>query len=435
MDLISESLAILKINSISHTGNSKIVSYLSKLLNKVGLASTIQNNYYRGVKQQNLICRLHGVSSKEVLFNTHLDTVSPGDRKKWTSTQGNPFRPRIMGDRIYGLGSADVKLDYLCKLSALLDYKNKQFQNPFTLVGTYGEEMGLLGCRHFIDSGYIKPDYVFVGEPTNLKLVYAHKAMTIIRIELPIDKPYKAKASKSIEFMSESAHDSTRVLGKNAIIMAMQALAKLNNNQEIIDIKGGNSFNIVPEFAQLILTENAHTPNKNRLIHLVELLADIGKSFFNDQDSNYAPPHSVMNITTIHTEDTKIIIKIAFRLLPKRDFSPIYTRLKSSLNSLSGEVFIEKSLPALYANPNGFLIKKSLDILNELNIPTKLLTKPALTEASLYQQIAAQVVVFGPGMATNNIHKPNEHNLISQLHQAVSFYKKVIESFCLQEIP
>ncbi|MDH5682116.1 MAG: M20 family peptidase, partial [Spirochaetota bacterium] len=106
MDIIEESLNILRINSVSQTGNLELVDYLARLLDKLGLPYEIQSTTHRGVPQQNLICRIEGSSSEEILFNTHLDTVSPGDPKKWHTTGYDPFSPRIEGDKIYGLGSA-----------------------------------------------------------------------------------------------------------------------------------------------------------------------------------------------------------------------------------------------------------------------------------------------------------------------------------------
>ena len=58
-------------------------------------------------------------TSPPLLLNSHLDTVPPGDRRTWTSTGGNPYRPRLDGDRLIGLGTADAKLDWLCKAEAL----------------------------------------------------------------------------------------------------------------------------------------------------------------------------------------------------------------------------------------------------------------------------------------------------------------------------
>jgi acetylornithine deacetylase/succinyl-diaminopimelate desuccinylase-like protein len=53
------------------------------------------------------------------------------------------------------------------------------------------------------------------------------------------------------------------------------------------------------------------------------------------------------------------------------------------------------------------------------------------TEAGLFYQKGFPALAFGPGVARGNVHGPNEHNLMPQLQQAVSFYERMIEKVCL----
>ena len=80
---------------------------------------------------------------KGLLLNTHLDTVSPGRPENWTETGGDPYSAMITENRIYGLGSADVKLDFLCKLHAVTRFRERKLKQPVYLVGTCGEEVGM----------------------------------------------------------------------------------------------------------------------------------------------------------------------------------------------------------------------------------------------------------------------------------------------------
>ncbi|MDH4128069.1 MAG: M20/M25/M40 family metallo-hydrolase [Spirochaetota bacterium] len=434
MDLLDECIKILKINSVSQTGNVEIVSYLNGLMNGLGLKTIIQSTTHRGVDQQNLVCQIEGVTTEQIIFNTHLDTVNPGDFMKWDSTDFNPFNPKIVGDRIYGLGSADTKLDFLCKLKALIKHKSKKFVNPLTFVGTYGEEMGLIGCGFFLNSGIVNPKYAFVGEPTNLNLVYAHKAMIVIRIELPLEKYSENIKTETFEFKGESAHGSTPHLGKNAIISAVNALKDLPQEYELVSIDGGSAVNMVPIDTKVVVTKNNVSYNRDNLQFIFDLLDETENKLYNDTDYAYDPPYSVLNIGTISTNSDKITMRMAFRMLPKRDFHVILKEIEEKLEPVRGKVILERNQPAMYTDKNGFLINKTYKILNELGIEAIKETKPASTEAALYQKWGADSVIFGPGISTNNIHKPNEYNFISQLYLAVSFYERVIEDFCLTEI-
>ncbi len=433
-DLLSEAVKLLKINSVTLTGTVEIAEYLYKLLIRHDLPAEIQKAKHNGVDQYNLICRMKGLTKEEIIFNTHLDTVPPGDHKKWDKTKGDPFNPTIIDNRIYGLGSADTKLDYLAKLKAILKYKNEKFVNPLTFIGTYGEEMGLYGCEYFLKSRVVKPKWAFVGEPTALNLVYAHKGMINLRIELPMKPINTSKPVQEMEFLGESAHGSTPHLGRNAILMAIKELKGLSEGFELMSIEGGTAFNMVPEWSKLSIVKAESDQNRKHLVYLFDVLDDIVHQFNEDQDAKYDPPISVLNIGKIVTDTDKIIVTLSFRMLPKRDFQGVQEKLEAVTTEWEGKLTVERMINPMHTDPSHPIIQKSLSLCKEVGIPAEVETKPVLTEASLYEEWGAHCVVFGPGIAKGNIHKPNEWNDIDQLEKAVGFYEKVIETFCLEEI-
>jgi acetylornithine deacetylase/succinyl-diaminopimelate desuccinylase-like protein len=52
--------------------------------------------------------------------------------------------------------------------------------------------------------------------------------------------------------------------------------------------------------------------------------------------------------------------------------------------------------------------------------------KSGTTEASVYSALGIDTVVFGPGQAGGNIHRPNEHVPIADLHAATDVYAAAI---------
>ena len=132
---------VIGINSVTHQSNAEIVQFLIPLLKETGLKVETQKVMEQGKEFYNLIAYSHSLSAPNLLvLNTHLDTVSGGDFSSWTKTQGNPFRLTKVKNRLYGLGTADVKIDFLCKIWAAR--VAKPWNRPFALVGTYGEEIG-----------------------------------------------------------------------------------------------------------------------------------------------------------------------------------------------------------------------------------------------------------------------------------------------------
>jgi succinyl-diaminopimelate desuccinylase len=157
LDLLSWAERFVATPSVSHEGNRAIAACAAELLQEAGLEARIETVTVRGSKHRVVISdrvRPGGASDAEgLLLVTHLDTVPPGDVSAWTATGGDPFRPTRDSDRLYGLGSADAKVDFVCKVAALADIDPRQLQRPVRIVGTFGEEIGLLGTKWLVDSG------------------------------------------------------------------------------------------------------------------------------------------------------------------------------------------------------------------------------------------------------------------------------------------
>ena len=117
-----------------------------------------------------------------VLLVTHLDTVpaAPGwQTDPWTLTEKDGF--------LFGLGVADVKLDALCKAEAARRLQGRTCRRPFWLLGTFGEEVGLRGARHFAQSPLfqqVAASQVLCGEPSELKIISAHKGYVVVKVTL-----------------------------------------------------------------------------------------------------------------------------------------------------------------------------------------------------------------------------------------------------------
>ena len=96
----------------------------------------------------NLVARAGGGSDGLVLSG-HTDTV-PCDPSLWTS---DPFQPREADDRIYGLGSCDMKSFLALALEASSRINFKNLKRPLTLVATADEETTMHGAKLIADNG------------------------------------------------------------------------------------------------------------------------------------------------------------------------------------------------------------------------------------------------------------------------------------------
>ena len=136
--------------SVSRDGNRDISELACALLREIGLEPMLSEAGTPGPPQRNVMADAGpGAGDDGLLLLTHLDTVPPGDVEGWTATGGDPYRPTRCGERLYGLGSADAKVDFVCKAAALAALGPSRLGMRVRIVGTFGGKPtvgGIGGC-------------------------------------------------------------------------------------------------------------------------------------------------------------------------------------------------------------------------------------------------------------------------------------------------
>ena len=133
-----------------------------------------------------------------LMLQGHIDTVPAGDPAAWKhNTWGE-----IDGDRIYGLGSTDMKGGVTAFISAvrILNDLGITLKGDVQLNTSVGEEDGGLGALSTVLRGY-RPDAIVITEPTNLDLYVAHGGSLVFRITVH----------------GKSAHGGSRMDGVSAV--------------------------------------------------------------------------------------------------------------------------------------------------------------------------------------------------------------------------
>jgi succinyl-diaminopimelate desuccinylase len=133
-------------------------------------------------KRANLLVRVGPAGQAGLLLSGHIDVVPSGDLSLWESP---PFEPRIRDGKLYGRGASDMKSAVAALVKAIENYKAAKLRRGIIFAATAGEEIGCDGLRALISEGKIKQRdalYGIIGEPTDLKVVRAHKGGTVFRI-------------------------------------------------------------------------------------------------------------------------------------------------------------------------------------------------------------------------------------------------------------
>jgi acetylornithine deacetylase len=120
---------------------------------------------------------------RSMLLNAHMDTVDPGDPSLWSV---DPYSGEVIGDRLYGRGSCDMKGGLVTHLIALdaLSAAGVKLAGEVRVAATVGEENGGYGALGTILRGH-RTDGVVITEPSRLALITAHGGSLVGRITVP----------------------------------------------------------------------------------------------------------------------------------------------------------------------------------------------------------------------------------------------------------
>ena len=210
-----------------------------------------------------LIARFGDSSKPAICFSGHFDTVPLGERK-WTYP---PFEGRIVGDKLYGRGSSDMKGGVAAMVTAVLTAIGTTPDGlNVLLVVTAGEETGCAGSRFLAQTPQAlgKIGALVVGEPTSNYPVLGHKGVLWIRAEVG----------------GSSVHGSTPEKGDNAIYKLLEPIDRLRKltfdlpphaifgspTLNIGKVWGGQNINSVPDKAGFGIDIRTVIGQRNRAV-------------------------------------------------------------------------------------------------------------------------------------------------------------------------
>jgi succinyl-diaminopimelate desuccinylase len=102
------------------------------------------------------------------ILNAHIDTVPEGDPALWSY---RPHEPKRVGDRLYGLGSCDMKGSLASIMLMLKALQESGARFPGTLMAQFpmGEETDEPGTKTLLAKGYVG-DAAITMEPTDSRI-------------------------------------------------------------------------------------------------------------------------------------------------------------------------------------------------------------------------------------------------------------------------
>lgn len=250
--------ALIATPSISATeesldqSNEALINLLGDWFAALGFSVEIQP--VPGTRKKFNLLASTGRGAGGLLLTGHTDTV-PFDEGRWTR---DPFTLSEHDNKLYGLGTADMKGFFAFILDALRDVDVTKLKKPLYILATADEETSMAGARYFSESTSLRPDCAIIGEPTSLQPVRAHKG----------------HMSSAVRVVGQSGHSSDPDRGVNAIELMHDAIGRIMQLRDSLKDRYHNAAFAVP-YPTLNLGAISGGDAANRICACCELHLDI----------------------------------------------------------------------------------------------------------------------------------------------------------------
>ncbi len=367
VELLQDLIAIPSVNPAGDPGHEKpgekaIAEYVAHFLRKIG-ASVRLKEILPG--RPNVVGMFASRGKKRILLAPHLDTVSV------RGMTINPFDPVLRQGRIYGRGASDTKGSMAAMLWALKEWSESSARThapiEITFAGLMGEEAGNQGAEALANSSF-RADFAVIGEPTEMKIVHAHKGA----------------AWMTIETFGKSCHGSTPEKGENAILRMKSVIDQIETK-------------ILPRFAKI----------RHPLLASPTLNLGIIRG---GSKTNIVPDHC--------------LIECDIRTVPGFSAKQVTALFKTILKPMGAAVkwHIDRSPDPLYTDPKNRWVQS-------LQSYTRgLATATWFCDAALFSKVGTPSIAIGPGSIAQ-AHTADEFLKIADLEDGTRRFSRWLQSF------
>ena len=165
---------LIAFKTVSGEDNTSLIDYCDDILKALGATSF--RTFDEDKKRANLFATIKSKKTNDkipIILSGHTDVVPVS--KSWSS---DPFKATIKGDKLYGRGSCDMKGFIACALAYAPIFSKANLDRDIHFSFTFDEETACQGAPILIEElkkRGIKIGLCIVGEPTNMKIIDAHK--------------------------------------------------------------------------------------------------------------------------------------------------------------------------------------------------------------------------------------------------------------------
>lgn len=369
---------LVQLASVSSTipsldmGNRPVIERLANWLQPLGFNCKIMP--LEGKPNKANLVASYGSGSGGLVLAGHTDTV-PFDESRW---QSDPFKLTEKNQRLYGLGSCDMKGFFAIAIAALETLLDQPFKAPLIILATADEESSMDGARALVKADLQGARYAVVGEPTGMTPIRAHKGMMM----------------EGVTIRGRAGHSSNPMLGNSAL----EAMHELMG--ELMTLRGE-------------LQRQYHHPG-------------------------FTVPGPSMNFGCIHGGDNpnricgECELHFDIRPVPGMELDAVRQKIHALVTPIAERRKINIGMRSLMAGIPAYEESNSAELIQTVE---KLTGQDAesvgfATEAPFLQQLGLQTVVMGPG-SIDQAHQPDEFLALDQIDPTISVLRQLIQRYCL----
>ena len=190
-ELWEVSRQLIAMDTVSDNSNLEAAEYLAAYLRDSGLTVQVPVDEIEGVKKASVLAWIGPKEPGGLIISGHIDTVPFNGQPGWKT---NPLELQTDGKRIYGRGTADMKVFLAQAIVATrqVHQKHKEFKHPLLFIFTNDEEITGQGAGRlvrdvlptFFKETLPMPEFALIGEPTDYEVFPAHKGMATFEVHI-----------------------------------------------------------------------------------------------------------------------------------------------------------------------------------------------------------------------------------------------------------
>lgn len=365
-------------DSVSVRSNGPIAAQMKEWLENLGfVVEQLEMTDPAGQLKVSLVAK-RGKGKGGIAYFCHNDVVPVDD---WNAAAGGPFSGAVTGGKLYGRGACDMKGSAAAALAAVARIDPQEQAAPIYFVVTSDEEHGMHGAQLVAQKSQLFREMVadgtvgIIGEPTELKIVHAHKGGCLI----------------TVSSHGRSAHSSTS--------------EGLNANWQLIDF-----LSFVKEVQQRTQSQPAY------------------------QNTAFDPSSLSLNLIIKNRPAAGNITvglataQIFMRPMPNVAWEALATEITDKAVQLGLDVGTVSKLPPVFTSPERSFVQSALKLTGQTHSGSV----SYATDGCWFTEIK-DLIVVGPG-SIQQAHRPDEWITLEQLEKGVDLFEKFFRRFATQYI-